>query len=76
MRAPVHVTVCSPGTQTGIGCAVCGALIRRRQGCIRVTSPTAGGLITVLLHRRCHADLVAASSLPPAITPAQARAGR
>jgi hypothetical protein len=76
MSAPVYFTTCPPGTHAGVVCAVCGAPIRRRQGYIRATSPTAGGRITAVLHHRCHADVVAASSPPPAAAASLALPGR
>lgn len=40
-------------------CVLCGDLIRREQWCVRASDHTATGFIMVLLHRRCHADLLA-----------------
>jgi hypothetical protein len=63
MSDTITFTVILPREHDDAVCIICGELIRRDQRCVRASDDTATGFIAVLIHRPCHADLLAPAPL-------------
>ncbi|MGD9891522.1 MAG: hypothetical protein AB7R89_25475 [Dehalococcoidia bacterium] len=58
MSETIIFTASLPRDHDDAVCVICGDLIRREQPCVRASDDTPTGFISVLIHRRCHADLL------------------
>jgi hypothetical protein len=63
MSETITFTECPPRAHDDAVCIICGDLIRREQRCVRASDNTPTGFISVLIHRLCHADLLAPAPL-------------